>query len=993
MLAQTIGDGGVAAITDHDVMSGIVAHQKACEKYNVKPIFGVEATIEGRYHLTLLAQTSKGLVSLYRLLGSAKTWDDLSQNSYEVICLSGDIMGPLSIPILEQDVSLFKTNFKKLHDIFKDRLYFEHIDWGLQEQEVVNKNLKRFSDKYDVPVVKTSDAHYLTPDQAEAHAVLVCDGMSRKIDYQNIGYHLPRGAYVQDLGHNPHADEVASRCNVKLELGNNKIPHFDVPEGFDTDTEYLRYLTVKGLKERGVWSKEYEERFEYEIGIIESMGFSGYFLIVWDFINYAHSRGIPVGPGRGSGAGSIVAYGLSITNIDPIQYNLLFERFLNPERVSMPDFDIDFGQHKRGEVIRYVVKKYGEEFVAQIATFSELKPRAAWKSAAKVLGLSFKESNEFSDMLPDTIASGEHTINSLFDENGNLMPNIPSEYLKIGTLMPNEIVKMARGIEGAYRSVGKHAAGILIADEKINNIVPVWNTNHPGPATTDHNDTIYVSQLDKNDAEDMGLVKFDFLGLKELDVIKYTLHLLKKQGKAVPNMDEIPKDDPRVYEMISRGDTLGMFQISSRGLSHFCKKLKPSQFNDIVAATALYRPGPKDVGMHDTYVRRKNGEEPVVYIHEDHKKVLGDTYGVIIYQEQVMAIVQLMAGYSLGQADILRRAMGKKNKSVLDAQKSIFVEKGLGRGYSEEVLEETWSQIETFSRYGFNLSHSVAYSEITYQTAWLKVNHMPEFMAAQMQVRREDVEEVSSFAEEARRFGIEVMEPDINRGNKKFTVMNDKIYVGLSSIKNMNDKTANAIEKTAPYKDLDDLFVRVHLSKGDIKALLMSGALDSLIRHDDIFQGRADVMEFSEPLMKYSKKNRGQTDLFGSASIEVYELAQKWEFRELLENEYHYLGRYRSGHPVDEFHKNAYTKIKDIEAYKPCMILGLIRNIKEHVDKNGNLMAFLDIEDDTGTFSITVFSSDYAYGKFETDRVCAFAIEPSEYEGKLGGTLNEFYER
>lgn len=985
-LAKSAGRGSVLAITDHDCMSGIVEHHKACRKFGVKPIYGMEATVEGKYHLTLLAKNQEGILNLFRLCRTNKTYGDLQRCSKGVIALSGDLMGAIPVAILNKDLPRLNKHLGRLTSIFGDDFYLEKIDHGLREQKIVNDTI----DRLPVPAVWTNDVHYMKPEDVKTQILLMCDEHKRYADAEYLDYHAIDEAYLKELPDNPLAQEIADKCNASLQLGRPALPPFR-----DDEDDYLRKLAHRGFDERGC-PGSYKDRLEYELDVIQDMGYSGYFLIVWDFIKYAHDQGIPVGPGRGSGAGSLVAYVLNITNVDPIKRGLIFERFLNPDRVSMPDFDIDFSRERRGEVIRYVVKKYGEDRVAQICTFGELKAKSAWQSAARVLGVSSKQADHFSKSLPKPPKDSE-SLSDIF-KNGRLKESVPQKYDKIAHLITDEIVPvvgMACELEGAYRSVGKHAAGVLISDGAVYNSIPVWDTGSDFmPIDSNKNDdTRYMSQLQYTDAEKMGLVKFDFLGLKELDVIEYALRFLREEGIPVPDIHEIPLDDEKTFDLISSGKTIGMFQIASQGMARMCEDMKPSRFADIVALVALYRPGPMDAGMDRLYIRRKNGLEPVEYLHPDLEKILDDTYGVIVYQEQVMAIAQKICGYSLGEADILRRAMGKKKQKEMERQKEVFFNGGKELGYDYALLKELWRQIETFARYGFNRAHATAYGLITYQTAWLKAHYPAQLLAAQMQVRQDDLDEVTAYVREAWSLGLEVKEPDVQDSSAQFKTLGNTIYIGTSSLRSMDADLAQAIEDNAPYENLTSVFQVGSFNKQSMDAMLYSGALDSVL-NGERHQARAD---FQAQYKKYWNESRDfspdQESLFNLEIPFEEGVADPLDPRELLDLEKEYLGRYRTGHPVDEFRNRADSigveKIADLQ--EDCLICGLIVDIHEITTKNGDLMAFLRMEDETGAIDVTVFPDDYDAEYFESlvEKVVFCRLNVDYYEGKLSPNTKE----
>ena len=996
------------AITDHNSMSGIVQHHYACRSNGVKPIYGVEVTTDENHHLTLLAKNEEGLKNLFHLCATDKSYEDLYRHRSGVIALSGDLMGAIPVSILREDRDELNRHLYQLKKTYKDDFYLEVIDHGLREQKKVNRVLNQLG----VKKVRTNDVHYLNREDAELQSVLICDRLKRRLSIDNTNYHTIKEAWLKPMPEDEVAQEIALKCNVSLDLQNNFLPDFEIPKKFSDQYAYLKHLVYEGLRIRCPHAdKTYEDRLEYELSVISNMGFPGYFLIVWDFVNFAHNQGIAVGPGRGSGAGSLVAYCLRITDLDPIKYNLLFERFLNPERVSMPDFDIDFCMSRRGEVIKYVVERYGQDSVCQIATFSELKPRSSWHSCARVLGVSAQDSDRFSKMLPEPPNDPEK-IADVF-EKGRVKKTAPAKYQKLEYELKRnpkwrKVVDVASRLEGAYRSVGRGAAGVLISNGHLADYVPVWDTEGKdfpiNVKDESKNITRYVSQLDKNDSEKMGLVKFDFLGLAELDVIQYALELIGNQGKPVPDMSNIPLDDPKVFELISSGRTIGMFQVSSDGMAQMVGQMNASEFEDVVATVALYRPGPMDAGMHEVYIRRKNGKEPVTYLHPDLEPILKTTYGVILYQEQVMEIAQVVCGYTLGGADLLRRAMGKKKADEMAMQKKTFMQGGSAKHYSLELLEELWRQIETFARYGFNRSHAAAYAMITYQTAWLKAHYTAELLAAQMQIRQSNFDDVRMFIEDAKSFGVEVFEPTVQKSSANFKVRDGQIWVGLSGIQNISTIVAEEIPRMPnpnneserkmpfpPYKNLTELFSKVTMSSKSLDSLVYSGALDLLLK-GDTYQARADLVAQSSKYLSYFRKqNPDQMNLFGSLEIPFESnIVERPETRFMLDKEREFLGRYRTGHPADEFRMQA-SKMgsKKIEEMRmtpgsTSWLCGIVTDLNEIATKNNDLMCFLKLEDESSFLDISVFPNDYDSQKFNDMlfRVVFIKVEISLYKDK-----------
>jgi len=682
-LAQA-ATGGVLAITDHNTLGGAVKHQIACDRHGVTPVFGVDLDVLDQNRLTLLAQNKTGYKNLIELIRlERRGWDDLDRHSEGIIAMSGDLKGAIPQSVLSEDVEALRAHTSKLRVIYGDRFYLEKINHGLPEQEKVCAFLDKLSRNTGIPAVTTNDVHYLKPEDAVAHAVMICDKLNRSLTPARIEDIRINGAWMTDL-ECPIAREIAQRCHFRLEVDPDKpyLPAFTNLEGFDTEEEFLWHLARKGLSDRldGVLDAEYTDRLTHEYQIICDMGFAGYFLIVWDFIKQARIQGIPVGPGRGSGGGSLVSYCLNITDFDPLEYGLLFERFLNPERVSMPDFDIDFCIERRDEIFSHVRRVYGKDNVAGIGTYGENRPRSAWDNTGRIFGVKAARRQRIANQyLPESADS--KTLKDILDGDD-------LEALFKDRPQYRQVFELAERIEGTFRNKGKHAGGVIIADDRLTNYAPIRADDE---GVFDH-----VVEFQMEDAEKIGLVKFDFLGLAELTVLE---RVSKQVGIDV---HDIPLDDAKTFELIGSGNTLGTFQMGSTGFQELMSKMKPWMFSHIIAAVALYRPGPKNAGMLDKFVDRMHGREEVDYLHDALEPILSDTYGVILYQEQIMHIAQQLADYTLGGADILRRGIGKKKRKVIEAEKPKFIDGVEEHGVDREIGEELWDQIETFAEYGFN---------------------------------------------------------------------------------------------------------------------------------------------------------------------------------------------------------------------------------------------------------------------------------------------------
>ncbi len=1037
-LMQRLDELGMKAVamTDHGNMYGAVNFQKAAEKAGIKSIIGCEiylnddafdeeAILSENYHLTLLAKNLQGYKNLMYLnsMGWLRGHDRrrgvpsidfeiLKDNCEGIICLSGDLGGEINQAILRGDREQAVQIARRYKELFGPQHYYlEVMDNALPEQQKCNEALVELGAQLDIELVATNDCHYLRREDARAHGVLMSIQLGKTVDLDRITDHGVDQLYVRSaeemweaFSHLPQACEntvkIAEMCDVEIPLGEIYLPQYDVPQQFaaqhDIDDPkqgihlYFEHVARQGLEERfreldelgeDYDRKVYEERLQEEIDIICQMDFPGYFLIVWDFIDWSHQQGIPVGPGRGSGAGSLVAYSMRITDIDPMPYDLLFERFLNPERVSMPDFDIDFCMNRRGEVIDYVTEKYGEDNTGQIITYGQMKARACIKDVGRALNFSFGETNRIAKLVPDELGikldealEKEKRLRQLCDEDEQV----------------DALFDIALALENLNRQAGIHAAGLVISEDPLWEYVPVCRGANGE----------YVTQYAKNEVEEAGLVKFDFLGLKTLTVIDDAVRLVNQQradrGEEAFELKAIPLDDPKVFELISAGDTTGVFQLESSGFQELLKKLKPSTFEDIVAAVALYRPGPLGSGMVDDFIDRKHGRKEVEYPHPWLEEVLEPTYGVMVYQEQVMKTAQIMAGYTLGGADLLRRAMGKKKKSVMDQQKKIFVDGAVDKGVDEGTAKEVFDLMAYFAGYGFNKSHSAAYGLITYQTGYLKAHFPVEFMAALMTSDRDNTDKIVRFINEAKQMGIEVLPPDVNESLLDFSVVDEKIRFGLAAIKGVGAGVIEVIleerRKGGPFESIFDFCGRVDLdriNKRAIEAMVKSGAFDSIGPQMQeqhvaaICEARASLFEAIEAAVERGQRAQhdaavGQSSLFGMMSQEAREVvlddtypeARPWPERTLLGFEKELLGFYVTGHPLDRFESelgmygvtdtNELSKGSGLGQYETVVAAGVVSAMREISLKSGNgRMAFVTLEDKTGEVEIIVFSSAF----------------------------------
>lgn len=996
------------AITDHGNMFGAAYFYLACKEHGIKPIFGCEVytcqdhadhspeTGKIRNHLILLAENDEGYHNLIKIVSHAhlhgfyyKPRTDkkiLAQYAQGLFCLSACIAGEIPHAILARNMDKAQKLAKEYQDIFKDHFYLELQHNGLEEQEIVNAGLLELADHLNLPLVATNDCHYLNREDAYAHEILLCiqtqttmDDPERMRFQTDELYFKSAEEMAACFKHVPQAiantAEIASRCNVELDLGHHYFPVYPLPDNTSLESEFRR-LAKAGLEQRlarhpdrdRIDPEVYRQRLDYEIKVIEEMGFPGYFLIVQEFINWAKDHGIPVGPGRGSAAGSLVAWAMRITNLDPLPYNLLFERFLNIERVSLPDIDVDFCERRRGEVIRHMVDRYGEGSVAQITTFGTMKAKGVVRDVGRALGMSFAETDRIAKLIPESL---KMTIDKALE----LEPELRKLYETEERVA--HLIDISRRLEGLARHASTHAAGLVVSDRPMEQYLPLYKGKRGE----------LVTQFDGPMTEKTGLVKFDFLGLKTMTLIEDTLENIRTQNKQAPELDTLPLTDAATYELYSRGDTDGVFQVESSGMRQYLRMLKPSCFEDIIAMLALYRPGPLGSGMVDEFIKRKHGMVPVIYPHPSLQNCLSDTYGVIVYQEQVMQIAQIIANYTLGGADLLRRAMGKKKAEAMARERSNFVNGAKANNIPEAKANEIFDLMEKFAEYGFNKSHSAAYALISYFTAWLKTHYKVEFMAALLTSEMGNQDKLLKYISACKDMGIEVLKPSINKSRQEFTAYEGSILFGLGGIKNVGDEAIREIiisrEKDGEFNSLLDLCTRVNLRK------MTRRVLDSLIKGgacDELGATRGAMIACADIVMMKAQKNSktqksGQVSLMGISTAmqkderpkgvgldlqEAYidELSDE----QTLKNEKEALGFFLSSHPLQPY-------IKDIERLKlvkldqvgergsgaeiNCAVL--VTNIKEIITKGkGEKMAFVDIEDLTGHAEVTFFPRDYA---------------------------------
>ena len=993
------------AITDHGNMFGAVEFYQKAEKAGIKPIIGCETYVargsrldktsngpsEAAYHLVLLARNIDGYRNLMRLVSAGYTEgfyykpridkEVLAQYSGGLIGLSACLKGEVPHKLLSGDregARLAALEYK--HILGPENFYLELQDNGLEEQRRVNEMLVELAEETHIPLVATSDCHYFRREDAKAHEALLCiqtgktmsDPSRMRFTTEEFYFKSPeemRSAFEFYPEALANTVRIAERCNLQLTFDQYHLPNYEVPEGF-TKESYLEKVAREGLERRlksvpPEKHKAYRDRFATELKIIESMGFPGYFLVVWDFIHYAKENKIPVGPGRGSAAGSLVAYSLGITDLDPLPYGLLFERFLNPERISMPDIDIDFCMDRRDEVIKYVRKKYGEDHVSQIITFGTMLAKGVIRDVGRVLDVPYGEVDKVAKLVPDTLKITLEEALHQEPKLGELIKEDP----KIA-----EVFETARVLEGLTRHASKHAAGIVISQEPLTNYAPLYRDNNGD----------IVTQYAKDEVEKIGLVKFDFLGLRTLTVVTNAVAIINsnlKEGE--PPFDlaslDLQKPDAETYKLLSAGDTDGVFQLESSGMRDVLMRLKPECFEDIVAINALYRPGPINSGMVDDFIKRKRGTTPITYLLPDLEGILKDTYGVIVYQEQVMQTAVTLAGFTLGQADTLRKAMGKKKPEVMEKMKETFVKGAVERKIAQKKAEEIFDLMAKFAEYGFNKSHSAAYSVITYQTAYLKAHYKVEFMAALLSSEMDDTDKIVKYISDCRKMGISVLPPDVNKSSASFTVSDEKILFGLAAVKNVGyaaiESIIEARQTGGDFKSVYDFCRRVDLrrvNKRVLEGLIKCGAFDSTgVARSRMMAVLDRAMEGGNQAAR--EKQAGQFSMFdiladtgGDDAPEVYPDLPEWNEGDLLAYEKETIGFYITGHPLARFEKEARryapnntAQLKELPEGSEVTIVGVIRLKKVTTTKRGDKMAYVTIEDLQGTVEVIVFPELY----------------------------------
>ena len=1012
-----------AAVTDHGTMSGILDYYKTAKKAGIKPIIGIETYVatrsrfdrdpgkdKQRFHLTVLAMNNTGFHNLMKLSTRANLegmyykpridHDLLEELNDGLIVLSGCASGEIGVALKEDDYDRACDIAKWYKSILGDRYYLELQDHGHPKsnthwdvQAKINEGLIKLSKELDIEMVVTCDGHYLTREYQDAHEILLCVGTGsylsdeKRMSLKDFELHLtdPRdiidhwGEEFPEVIRN--TKKIADRCDVEIELGRILIPKYPLPDG-ENEHSYLLRLTYQGLLQRyngaskeeaekldpdeiiPQLSEEVRERAKMELGVMGNMGYEGYFLIVQDFINWGKSQGIVFGPGRGSAAGSIIAYALNITDLDPLKYGLLFERFLNPDRISMPDIDVDIQDTRRDEVIEYCAKKYGEDHVSNIATFGKMFGRMAVRDVARVLEVPYAESDRLAKLVPPPSQGRHIPLSVSIKEDADLR----NEYENNPTA--KEVLDYAIQLEGTIRSHGVHACGVVIAPDTLVNYIPLEMAQKGVVAT----------QFPMGEVEELGLLKMDFLGLSNLTIINNAMRIIRKAYKKEINLSELPLDDKKTYELFQRGDTTGVFQLESAGMKRYLRGLKPTTFEDIIAMVALYRPGPMQ--FIDSFIRRKHGEEEITYLHSGMKNSLKNTYGILVYQEQFMQISKEWCGFTGGQADTLRKAVGKKKIDLMKKVKPEFVEGAIKvGGATKEIAETFWTQLEEFANYCFNKSHAACYGLIAYWTAYLKAHYPDAFMAALMTSDHDDTDRLAIEITECKHMGISVLSPDVNESFVEFAVVpnENKIRFGMSAVKGVGVGAVEEVlraREDGPFTSVEDFARRVSTSKFNRKAwesLIKSGAFDDMGDRSDLLFNLDSITSFASKLQKEAAS--GQTNLFGmlggddaasvQSTLHLQKAPVKHDDKERLMWERELLGLYISAHPLDRYETYLSEQTQPLTQLVPeydsrmMTVGGIISTVRTIVTKSGSKMAFVGIEDKFGEGEIIVFPNLY----------------------------------
>lgn len=985
------------AMTDHGNLFGAIEFYSQASKHGVKPIIGMEAYIapgsrfekqahgikEASFHITLLAKDETGYRNLMRLTSAGYLEgfyyrpridkELLKQHSEGLIALSGCLKGEVPYYFYHDQPEEAKRALKSFTDIFgKDNFYLEIMDQGIPPQKKVMESYRAAKKEFGLNWVATNDCHYIHRQDASAHDALICIGTGSTLDepnrmrYHGDSFYLKSAeemkALFKDVPEALKATlEIAERCNLELEFNKTHLPHFQPPDAKKPEN-YLVELCHAGLKKRfpeGL-PDGYSARLKYELDVISKMRYVSYFLIVWDFIRYAKENSIPVGPGRGSAAGSLVAYALEITDIDPIAHGLIFERFLNPDRVSMPDIDIDFCYERREEVIDYVKRKYGSENVAQIITFGTMAAKAVIRDVGRVMGISYQEVDRLAKLVP---AELNMTIHHALDREPQL------KELMAKDARVRQLLETSQALEGLARHASTHAAGVVISDVPLTEHVPLFKTNEQ-----------ISTQYTMKDLEKIGLLKMDFLGLKTLTMVEQTIKIVKRTRNIEVQVKDLPLDDAETYAMLSRAEAIGVFQLESSGMRDLLKKMRPGKFDHLVALLALYRPGPLGSGMVDDFIRRMHNPALIKYDHPLLEPVLKETYGVILYQEQVMKIVSELAGFTLAQADSLRRAIGKKIPEIMDREKKAFLDGASKKGIQQHIAERVWNLIDYFSGYGFNKSHSAAYALISYQTAYLKAHYPIEFMTALLTSEMGNTNKVVKYIEEAKKMGISIKPPSVNESFSEFTCVGNQILFGLAAVKNVGSTAIESIIQSRKdegvFQSFFDFTQRVDLrvcNRKVLESLIKCGALDEFqLRRSQLIALLDQALNVAQTFQR--DRDKGQMSFFDNSSTEesFQEPIQnvpdipEWPESQMLSYERELLGFYVTSHPLAKYAKilkkyaTAYTDtLGEFRDQAEVTLGGIVDTVKEIITKKGDKMAFVGLQDLNGSCEVVVFPEIY----------------------------------
>ncbi|MSW05176.1 MAG: DNA polymerase III subunit alpha [Actinobacteria bacterium] len=1020
VVAAAVADGQPAVgITDHGNMYGVLPMYEAARDAGITPVLGMEGYFVATsrferpkradhemYHLTLLAETTQGYKNLMKVSSQAyldgfyykprTDWELLELHHEGIIASSGCLGGLVCQKILEGDDAGAEAAAVRFQEIYgRDSFFIEIQDHGLDEDSIVTPKLLQIAARIGAPLLATNDSHYTRAEHAEAHDALLCVQTGAKIHETNRFKFGAEEFYIKSADEMrtlfadvPEACDntllIAERANVEIEFGKAVLPSFPVPDGY-TEDSYLLELTLAGAKERygDKPAPHVLERIEFELNVIRDMGFSAYFLVVWDLVRFAHESNIRVGPGRGSAAGSCVAYCLRIVDIDPIRYDLLFERFLNPGRKQMPDIDMDFDSRYRGDMIRYAAARYGSDRVAQIITFSTIKARAAVRDASRVLDYPYLLGDKIAKLIPPLIMGRDTPLRACFEldpkhSDGYKMASELRDFYEIDP-DAKRVIDVAKGLEGLRRQDGIHAAAVVITREPLIEYLPIQRKPEPGGALQD---APIVTQYEMHGVEELGLLKMDFLGLRNLDVMEITRDLLEQRTGVRPDIDNIPLDDPKTFDLLRKGDTIGVFQLEGGPMRALIRSLAPSMFEDICALVALYRPGPMGANMHTAYADRKNGRKPVEFDHADLEEILSPTYGLMIYQEQLMRVSQRLAGYSLAEADNLRKATGKKDRELIAKERAKFVDGCETQGYGREFGERMFDIIEPFADYSFNKSHSVGYGFVAYQTAFLKANYTNEYLAALLTTVKGDKDKSAIYLNECRQLKIPVLVPDVNHSSMDFSVSDDSIRFGLSAVRNVGEGVVGLIiearEVGGDFVDFYDFCERVDpsaLNKRTIESLAKAGAFDAL-GHSRQGLGLVSDQIIDQAVIRRKERDAGIMSLFGDSVVESDGSSDfnrmpipegEYSKTQLLAFEKEMLGLYVSDHPLmgaqsalSRFTDSTLSELKEGREGDMRTVGGVVTALNRKHTKRGDLMATFVLEDLASAVEVFVFPKTMA---------------------------------